>query len=152
MDSGLRAPAVPGGEAGDVEDAALQLRRERLMSLIVAAALFMQNLDATVIATALPTMARSFHADPVHMNVALTAYLFSVALFVPASGWVADRYGTRHVFRAAIGVFTLGSILCGMANSLPEMVASRVLQGAGGAMMLPVGRLILLRTVPKARR
>jgi len=151
MDSGLRAPAVPGDQTGDLIDAALQLRRERLMSLIVAAALFMQNLDATVIATALPTMARSFHADPVHMNVALTAYLFSVALFVPASGWVADRFGTRHVFRAAIGVFTLGSILCGLSNSLPEMVASRVLQGAGGAMMLPVGRLILLRTVPKAR-
>lgn len=151
MDSGLRAPAVPGDQAGDLTDAALQRRRERLISLIVAAALFMQNLDATVIATALPTMARSFHADPVHMNVALTAYLFSVALFVPASGWVADRYGTRHVFRAAIGVFTLGSILCGLAHSLPEMVASRVLQGAGGAMMLPVGRLILLRTVPKSR-
>jgi EmrB/QacA subfamily drug resistance transporter len=124
---------------------------ERLISLIVAAALFMQNLDATVIATALPSMARAFGADPVHMNVALTAYLFSVALFVPASGWMADRFGTRHVFRIAIGVFTLGSILCGEAQSLPFLVAARVLQGAGGAMMLPVGRLILLRTVPKER-
>jgi EmrB/QacA subfamily drug resistance transporter len=125
--------------------------RERSIALIVAAALFMQNLDSTVIATALPSMARAFHADPVHMNVALTAYLFAVAVFVPASGWMADRYGTRHVFRAAIAVFTLGSILCGSAETLPFLVAARVLQGAGGAMMLPVGRLILLRAIPKAR-
>ncbi len=125
--------------------------RERLISLIVAAALFMQNLDGTVIATALPTMARNFHADPVHMNVALTAYLFTVALFVPASGWMADRFGTRRVFCAAIGVFTLGSALCGLSHALGFLVASRIVQGAGGAMMLPVGRLILLRTVPKAR-
>ncbi len=111
----------------------------------------MQNLDSTVIATALPTMARAFNADPVHMNVALTAYLFAVALFVPASGWMADRYGTRQVFRAAIAVFTLGSVLCGRAETLPFLVASRIIQGAGGAMMLPVGRLILLRSVPKAR-
>jgi len=124
---------------------------ERLISLIVAAALFMQNLDSTVIATALPTMAHAFGADPVHMNVALTAYLFSVALFVPASGWMADRYGTRHVFRAAIAVFTLGSVFCGLAQTLPFLIAARVVQGAGGAMMLPVGRLILLRTVPKER-
>ena len=124
---------------------------ERLIALIVAAALFMQNLDSTVIATALPAMARAFHADPVHMNVALTAYLFAVALFVPASGWMADRYGTRNVFGAAIAVFTVGSILCGLSASLPVLVASRIVQGAGGAMMLPVGRLILLRTIPKAR-
>lgn len=126
-------------------------RGERLIALIVAAALFMQNLDGTVIATALPSMARAFGADPVHMNVALTAYLFAVALFVPASGWMADRYGTRLVFRLAILVFTVGSALCGLAESLPALVASRIVQGAGGAMMLPVGRLILLRTVPKAR-
>ncbi len=126
-------------------------KTERLIALIVAAALFMQNLDSTVIATALPTMARAFGADPVHMNVALTAYLFAVALFVPASGWMADRFGTRQVFRAAIAVFTLGSVLCGRAETLPFLVASRIVQGAGGAMMLPVGRLILLRSVPKAR-
>ncbi len=124
---------------------------ERLISLIVACALFMQNLDSTIIATALPTMARSFGADPVHMNVALTAYLFAVALFVPASGWMADRFGTRGVFCAAIGVFTFGSVLCGRADSLAFLIASRVVQGAGGAMMLPVGRLVLLRTVPTAR-
>ena len=124
--------------------------RVRLTALIVASALFMQNLDSTVIATALPTMARSFGADPVHMSVALTAYLLSLAVFIPASGWIADRYGTRTVFRAAIVVFTLGSILCGRADTLWFLVASRILQGAGGAMMVPVGRLVLLRTAAKS--
>ncbi len=133
------------------EQAPPSIKRQRLIALIVACALFMQNLDSTVIATALPTMARAFHADPVHMNVALTAYLFAVALFVPASGWMADRYGTRTVFRAALLVFTLGSVLCGQADTLGFLVAARVVQGAGGAMMLPVGRLVLLRAVPKAR-
>ncbi len=125
--------------------------RQRLVAVIVACALFMQNLDGTVISTALPTMARSFHADPVHMNVALTSYLFALAVFIPASGWMADRFGTRQVFRAAIAVFTLGSVLCGRADSLGFLVAARILQGAGGAMMLPVGRLVLLRSVPKEK-
>jgi len=125
--------------------------RHRLTAIIVACALFMQNLDSTIVSTALPAMARAFHADPVHMNVALTAYLFAVAVFVPASGWMADRFGTRHVFRAAIAVFTLGSVLCGRADSLTFLVLARILQGAGGAMMLPVGRLVLLRSVPKAQ-
>ncbi len=122
----------------------------RLTAAIVACALFMQNLDSTIVSTALPVMARAFHADPVHMNVALTAYLFAVAVFVPASGWMADRFGTRNLFRAAIAVFTLGSVLCGRADTLPLLVAARLLQGAGGAMMLPVARLVLLRSIPKA--
>jgi EmrB/QacA subfamily drug resistance transporter len=134
-----------------VVPAALTPGRERLVAVIVACALFMQNLDGTVISTALPAMARAFHADPVHMNVALTAYLFSIAVFIPASGWMADRFGTRRVFRAAIATFTLGSVLCGRAESLPFLVAARIFQGAGGAMMLPVGRLVLLRAIPKAR-
>ncbi len=123
--------------------------RRWLTAMIVASALFMQNLDSTIVSTALPVMARAFHADPVHMNVALTAYLFAVAVFVPASGWMADRFGTSRVFRAAIAVFTIGSVLCGRADSLSFLVMARVLQGAGGAMMLPVGRLVLLRSVPK---
>jgi EmrB/QacA subfamily drug resistance transporter len=123
----------------------------RLTAIIVACALFMQNLDSTIVSTALPAMAHAFHADPVHMNVALTAYLFAVAVFVPASGWFADRFGTRSVFRAAIAVFTLGSILCGRADSLGFLIIARVLQGMGGAMMLPVGRLLLLRSVPKTQ-
>ena len=125
-------------------------RQTRLTAVIVACALFMQNLDSTIIATALPTMARSFGYDPVRMNVALTSYLLSLTVFIPASGWVADRFGTRNVFRGAIVVFTIGSILCGMSNGLPELVAARVLQGIGGAMMVPVGRLLLLRTAAKS--
>ncbi len=125
-------------------------KRTRLTAVIVASALFMQNLDSTVIATALPTMARAFGSDPVHMNVALTSYLLSLAVFIPASGWMADRYGTRTVFRAAIAVFTVGSVLCGRADSLGFLVAARILQGMGGAMMVPVGRLVLLRTVAKS--
>jgi EmrB/QacA subfamily drug resistance transporter len=121
----------------------------RLTALIVACALFMQNLDGTVIATALPAMAHAFGADPVHMNVALTSYLLSLAVFIPMSGWMADRFGARTVFRAAIATFTLGSVLCGRADTLAFLVAARVVQGAGGAMMVPVGRLVLLRTAAK---
>jgi EmrB/QacA subfamily drug resistance transporter len=95
-------------------------------------------------------MARSFNVDPLHMNVALTAYLLSLAVFIPASGKVADRFGTRTVFRAAIGLFTIGSILCAQSPSLGFLVASRIIQGIGGAMMVPVGRLVLLRSVSKA--
>ena len=117
--------------------------------MIVATAMFMQNLDSTAIATALPTMAKVFGYDPQHMSVALTSYLLSLAVFVPASGWVADRYGARNVFRIAIVVFTLGSVLCGQSDSLAFLVCARILQGLGGAMMVPVGRLLLLRTAAK---
>lgn len=127
-----------------------RIRRTRITALIVACALFMQNLDGTVIATALPTMARDFGSDPVRMNVALTSYLLSLAVFIPASGWVADRFGAKPVFRAAIAIFTLGSILCGRADTLGFLVAARILQGVGGAMMVPVGRLLLLRTALKS--
>ena len=121
----------------------------RRTALIVACALFMQNLDSTVVATALPAMARAFGASPLHMNVALTSYLVSLAIFIPVSGWIADRLGSRTVFCAAIAVFTLASVLCGRAESLPTLVAARALQGAGGALMVPVGRLILLQSVAK---
>ena len=124
-------------------------RRSRVTALIVACALFMQNLDSTVIATALPTMARAFGAEPAHMNVALTAYLLALAVFIPASGWIADRFGAKQVFRLAIVIFTLGSVLCGQSDTLGELVAARIFQGMGGAMMVPVGRLVLLRSVPK---
>ena len=125
-------------------------RRTRVTAMIVACALLMQNLDSTVIATALPTMAHAFGIQPVRMNVALTSYLLSLAVFIPASGWMADRYGTRTVFRAAIAVFTIGSVLCGRADSLGFLVAARILQGVGGAMMVPVGRLVMLRTTPRS--
>jgi EmrB/QacA subfamily drug resistance transporter len=123
--------------------------RTRLTALIVATAMFMQNLDSTMIATALPTMAETFGYDPVRMNVALTSYLLSLAVFIPASGWIADRYGARNVFRIAIIIFTIGSILCGLSTTLAFLVGSRILQGMGGAMMVPVGRLLLLRTAAK---
>ncbi len=136
-------------DASEPAPAARQPGSTRLTALIVACALFMQNLDGTVIATALPAMARTFGADPVHMNVALTSYLLSLAVFIPMSGWMADRFGARTVFRGAIAVFTIGSVLCGRADSLAFLVAARILQGAGGAMMVPVGRLVLLRTAAK---
>jgi EmrB/QacA subfamily drug resistance transporter len=124
-------------------------KRMRLMAVIVATALLMQNIDSTVIATALPAIAKSFHADPLHMSVTLTSYLISLSVFIPASGWVADHFGSRRVFRAAIVIFTFASVLCGFATSLWFMVAARILQGLGGAMMVPVGRLVLLRSVSK---
>ncbi|MDT7951831.1 MAG: MFS transporter [Acetobacteraceae bacterium] len=124
--------------------------RTRLTATIVACALLMQNLDGTVVATALPAMAKSFGAAPLEMNLALTSYLLSLAVFIPVSGWMADRYGSRTVFRAAIAVFTLGSILCGYSSSLAMLVFSRIVQGLGGAMMVPVGRLVLLRSVAKS--
>jgi EmrB/QacA subfamily drug resistance transporter len=124
--------------------------RQLVISLIVACAMFMQNLDSTIIATALPVIARGLHETPLRLNVAITCYLLSLAVFIPISGWTADRFGPRRVFSAAIIVFTIGSIGCGCAISLPTLVIARIVQGMGGAMMVPVGRLVLLRTVPKS--
>ena len=121
-----------------------------LLPLIVACALFMENLDATVISTALPTIAAEFGESPIHLKLALTSYLLSLAVFIPASGWVADRFGVRLIFRLALIVFTVSSVLCGLADSIGELVAARVAQGIGGAMMVPVGRLVILRAVKKS--
>lgn len=120
-----------------------------LLPLIVACALFMENLDSTVLSTALPAIARDFGESPIHLKLALTSYLLAIAVFIPASGWLADRYGARAIFRLAIVTFTLGSICCGISSSIIEIVFARVLQGIGGAMMVPVGRLVILRSVPK---
>ena len=120
------------------------------VTLIVAVALFMETMDSTVIATSLPAIAADLHQDPIALKLALTSYLLSLAVFIPLSGWMADRFGARTVFRAAIVVFTLGSALCGFAQGLGDFVLFRVIQGMGGAMMVPVGRLVILRTVPKA--
>jgi EmrB/QacA subfamily drug resistance transporter len=124
--------------------------RPILVPLVVACAMFMQNLDSTVIATALPAIAHSLGESPLRLNVAITCYLLSLAVFIPISGWTADRLGARRVFSGAIVVFTLGSIGCGYADSLSALVAARIIQGMGGALMVPVGRLVLLRTVPKS--
>lgn len=121
-----------------------------LIPLIVACALFMENLDSSVLATALPSIAESLGESPLKLNLAITSYLFSLAVFIPVSGWVADRFGARTVFRAAIAVFTIGSLLCGLADSFWTLVGARVLQGLGGAMMVPVGRLVMLRSIPKS--
>ncbi len=110
----------------------------------------MEQLDSTVLTTALPAMAHSFGVDPLHMSAALTSYLLGLAVFIPASGRIADRFGSRTAFRAAIGLFMIGSVLCSQAPSLIFLVLARLLQAAGGAMMVPVGRLVLLRTVPKS--
>ncbi len=124
--------------------------RHALTPLIVACALFMENLDSTVISTSLPAIAKDLGEDPIALKLALTSYLLSLAVFIPISGWMADRYGAKTVFRLAIGVFTLGSILCGLSSTLPEFVLARIVQGMGGAMMTPVGRLVILRSVPKS--
>jgi EmrB/QacA subfamily drug resistance transporter len=122
----------------------------RTLALIIASAMFMEQLDSTILATALPTMARSFRIEPVSLNVAMTSYLLSLAIFIPASGQLADRLGARTIFRSAIAIFTLGSALCGFATNLPMLIAFRMLQGLGGAMMIPVGRLLLFRSIPKS--
>ena len=120
-----------------------------LIALLVAAAFFMENLDATVINTALPAMAATFAVQPVDLNIGITAYLLTLTLLIPASGWLADRLGCRRVFMASIVVFTLASLLCAMSQNLWQFALARVLQGVGGAMMVPVGRLAVLRNTPK---
>jgi EmrB/QacA subfamily drug resistance transporter len=126
------------------------MRPTILTALIIATALFMENMDGTVLATSLPAIARDLGQDPIVLKLALTSYMLTLAVFIPASGWVADKFGARTVFCSAIGVFTLGSILCGASSSLPTLIAARVFQGLGGAMMVPVGRLVLLRSTPKS--
>ena len=121
----------------------------RTAPLIVAVSLFMENMDSTVIATSLPAIARDIGTNPLALKLAVTSYLLSLAIFIPASGWTADRFGARNVFRLAITVFILGSIGCALSHSLTDFVAARIFQGIGGAMMTPVGRLIVVRSIDK---
>ena len=125
------------------------MQRAVLIPLIVASALFMENMDSTVIATSLPAIAADIGQNPLALKLALTSYLVSLAVFIPISGWIADRYGSRSVFASAIVVFVLGSIACAACSTLPAFVIARFVQGMGGAMMVPVGRLVLMRAVPK---
>jgi len=120
-----------------------------LIPLIVACAMFMENMDATVLATSLPVLARDFGVSPIALKLALISYVVGLGVFIPICGWVADRYGTRTVFRAALGVFIVGSLLCAVSHSLVTFVAARFVQGIGGAMMVPVGRIIIFRSIPK---
>jgi EmrB/QacA subfamily drug resistance transporter len=123
--------------------------RSRIVPLIIAVALFMENMDSTVIATALPAIAADIGTNPLALKLAITSYLLALAIFIPASGWTADRFGARNVFRIAIAIFMLGSIGCAMAHSLSDFVFARFVQGMGGAMMSPVGRLVMLRSFNK---
>ena len=116
---------------------------------IVAVALFMEQLDTTIVNTAVPAMAESLGVTPLSLKSVVTSYILSLAVGIPVSGWMADRFGTRRVFFTAVAVFTFSSILCGLAQSLPMLVAGRILQGMGAAMMMPVGRLAIIRTFPK---
>jgi len=125
------------------------VRRSTLIPLIVACALFMENMDSTVLTTSLPAVAADMGENPLALKLALTSYLVSLAVFIPISGWVADRWGSRTVFASAIVVFIAGSVLCAVSGNLAAFVAARFVQGIGGAMMVPVGRLVLMRAVPK---
>src|SRR5277367_4882961 len=122
-----------------------------LLPWLIAVAFFMESLDTTILNTGVPTIAAALHVAPLSMKSVLASYTLSLAVFIPISGWMADRFGTRRVFASAIGIFTLGSFLCGMASNIHLLVAFRVLQGVGGAMMVPVGRLTLVRTFAKSK-
>ncbi|MGM9483626.1 multidrug transporter subunit MdtD [Roseateles sp. NT4] len=128
-----------------------QERDQRMLLWLVALGFFMQTLDATIVNTALPVMARSLGESPLRMQSVVVAYSLTMAMLIPATGWVADRFGTRRVYVGAIVLFVIGSVLCALASSLTMLVAARVVQGAGGAMLLPVGRLVVLRTFPRER-
>ncbi|HBR5711453.1 TPA: MFS transporter [Klebsiella pneumoniae] len=131
---------------------AISSRDERAFSapaLLVAGAFFMEFLDGTVIATALPDMARDFGVTAVELNIGISSYLITLAVLIPASGWIADRFGARAIFTLALAIFTLASVFCGLSTEVHIFVAMRILQGVGGALMVPVGRLAVLRTTPK---
>src|SRR5450432_1761843 len=132
------SPASPGGTS------------KILLPWLVAVAFFMQSLDTTILNTAVPTIAAALQVAPLSMKSVLASYTLSLAVFLPISGWMADRFGTRRVFASAIGLFTLGSLLCGISSDLHILVACRILQGCGGAMMVPVGRLTMVHAFPKS--
>ncbi|MGB9463326.1 MAG: DHA2 family efflux MFS transporter permease subunit, partial [Candidatus Acidiferrum sp.] len=123
---------------------------KRLLPWLVAVAFFMESLDTTILNTAVPAISEALHVAPLSMKSVLASYTLSLAVFIPISGWMADRFGTRRVFTSAIGLFTLGSFLCGISSNIHVLVACRVLQGCGGAMMVPVGRLTLVRAFAKS--
>src|ERR1700734_3642612 len=123
---------------------------KQLLPWVVAVGFFMESLDTTILNTAVPAIARALSVPPLSMKAVLASYTLSLAVFIPISGWMANRFGTRRVFASAIGIFTLGSFLCGLSSDIHVLVACRVLQGCGGAMMLPVGRLTMVRTFAKS--
>ncbi len=116
---------------------------------IVAFGFFMQSLDTTIVNTALPSMAQSLGESPLHMHMVIVSYVLTVAVMLPASGWLADKVGVRNIFFTAIVLFTLGSLFCALSGTLNELLLARALQGVGGAMMVPVGRLTVMKIVPR---
>jgi EmrB/QacA subfamily drug resistance transporter len=140
----------PGPTADEHPQGTLSESSKALLPWLVAVALFMESLDTTILNTAVPAISAALKVGPLSMKSVLASYTLSLAVFIPISGWMADRFGTRKVFAAAIGIFTLGSFLCGMASDIHLLVACRILQGCGGAMMVPVGRLTLVRTFAKS--
>jgi EmrB/QacA subfamily drug resistance transporter len=138
---------MPGS---DSKDPPVSAAAKRLLPWLVAVGFFMESLDTTILNTAVPAIAHSLKVPPLDMKAVLACYTLSLAVFIPISGWMANRFGTRRVFASAIGVFTLGSLLCGLSTNIHVLVACRILQGCGGAMMLPVGRLTLVRTFAKS--
>jgi EmrB/QacA subfamily drug resistance transporter len=143
--------ASPSDSKGSLaSQPSLSASSKRLVPWLIAVAFFMESLDTTILNTAVPTIAAALHVAPLSMKSVLASYTLSLAVFIPISGWMADRFGTRHVFASAIGIFTLGSFLCGVSSNIHLLVACRILQGCGGSMMVPVGRLILVRTFAKS--
>jgi EmrB/QacA subfamily drug resistance transporter len=140
----MNAPAPPPKTSEAAGEAAA-----RIIPWIVACALLMQNLDSTAVTTAVPVMAKALHVAPIKLSAAVTSYVLAVAVFLAASGWAADRFGARTIFAMAIALFTCASVACGMTNDLTALVIARVVQGIGGSMMVPVGRLVLIRSVPR---
>src|SRR5438132_2600580 len=136
--------AVSGPRAAPVDSV------KRLLPWLVAVAFFMESLDTTVLNTAVPAIAKALDVAPLSMKAVLSSYTLSLAVFILISGWMADRFGTRRVFASAIGLFTLGSFLCGISSDIHVLVACRVLQGCGGAMMLPLSRLTMVRAFAKS--
>jgi EmrB/QacA subfamily drug resistance transporter len=134
----------------ELSSTAINPSSRRLLPWLIAVAFFMESLDTTILNTAVPTVAAALHVAPLSMKAVLASYTLSLAVFIPISGWMADRFGTRLVFGSAIGIFTLGSFLCGIATNIHALVACRILQGCGGAMMVPVGRLTMVRTFAKS--
>src|SRR6202166_5269834 len=141
----LRSIVLQARGTGTLSDTA-----KRLLQWLVAVGFFMESLDTTILNTAVPAIAQALGVPPLSMKAVLASYTLSLALFIPISGWMANRFGTRRVFASAIGIFTLGSFLCGISTNIHVLVACRILQGCGGAMMVPVGRLTIVRTFAKS--
>lgn len=140
---------TPLSSSGNGPDASVKQQEYRLLPWVVGIAFFMQMLDMSILNTALPTIAEDLKASPLAMHSVVVAYMLAVATFIPASGWLADRFGARRIFLLAISVFTFGSLACALSPTLPALVAARILQGIGGALLVPVGRLCILRAYPR---